>query len=209
MSKRPHNVDDRMADDEATPESLSGDDRDNQTVFFQADDVDRVGSEEDLDVPIDEGDLVSEGGQYGVVRLESLTDLELRDGETDDADIAAEEGLTYIAPMDPPIRVGGELERIEVASGFGSTSLDDPFDESHHDEMLYGEDEVSARVRDALRADAATSEFADQIHVVTIGGRVILRGVVDTIEDTDDAAAVAEQVEGVTEVEDRMRVRGL
>lgn len=210
MSERRRDIDDEATDDEATPESLSGDDdRDNQTVFFQAADIDRVGSEKDLDVPIYEGDLTSDGGEYGVEHLESLTDDERRDGETDDPNIAAEEGLTYIPPTDPPTRASDDLEGIEIASGFGETSLEDPYDESHHDELLYGEDEVSARVRDALRADAATSEFADQIHIVTIGSRVILGGVVDTIEDTDDAAAVAEQVEGVTEVEDRMRVRGL
>ena len=173
-------------DGEATAESLSGDDRDNQTVFFTQDQVGSVGSEHDLDVPIDEGALVAEGGQYGVERLESLTETELRDGETDDPNIATEEGMTYLAPTDPPVRTSDEPGGIEIAS-----------------------DEVTARVQDALRADAATTEFAGQIHVYTLAGRVILSGTVDTIDDTDEAAAVAEQVVGVTEVEDRMRVRGL
>ena len=209
MSERPRDIDDDTTE-AATPESLSGgDDRDNQTVFFDADQVDRLGGAEDLDVPVYEGELEAEGGRYGVERLEFLTDLDLRDGETDDPSVASEEGFTYIAPTDPPIRTSDDLEGIEIASGFGDTAFEDPFDENHHDELLYGEDEMTARVRDALRADAATSEFADQIHIVTIGGRVILRGMVDTIEDGDDAAAVAEQVEGVTDVEDRMRVRGL
>jgi hypothetical protein len=181
---------------EATPESLSGDDRDSQTVFFTQDQVASVGSEEDLDVPIDEGALEAEGGQYGVERLESLTETELRDGETDDPNIAAEEGLTYVAPTDPPFRTSDGPDGI-------------PFDEDHHDDPLYAADEVTARVREALRADAATTEFADQVHISTAAGRVILSGTVDTIDDTDEAAAVAERVVGVTEVEDRMRVRGL
>ncbi len=190
---------------------LDGDSgRDNQTVFIDEDQIETVGDEErTLDVPVYEGSLEAEGAGFQSEHLESLTDLELREGETDDPRIAAEEGLTYIPPTDPPIVPSDDLQDAEIASGFGMTSQSDPYDESHHDELLYAEDEFSARIRDALRADAQTADFADRIRIETEAGRVILRGTVDTIDDTDNAAAVAEEVEGVTEVIDRMRVRGL
>ncbi len=189
---------------------LSGDSgRDRQTVFIDENQIEVVGSEERLDVPVYEGDLEAEGAGYDVEHLESLTDDELRDGETDDPMVAAEEGLTYVAPTDPPVYPGDDPSGPEVAAGFGSTAQSDPFDESHHDELLSPEDEVTARVRDALRADASTSDFADRLGIDSEGGLVVLRGLVDSIDDTDNAAAVAAGVEGVSEVVDQLEVRGL
>ncbi len=68
---------------------------------------------------------------------------------------------------------------------------------------------MTARVRDALRADASTSLYADRVRIDTEGGVVVLRGEVEDVDDTDAIASVAEQVEGVTEVRDELRVRGL
>ncbi len=195
---------------EDKPAELEGDEgRDNQTVFISEGQIDTVGGLRERDVPQYEGELEAEGGGFEVEHLESLTDTELREGETDDPNIAAEEGLTYVPPSDPPVYPGTDAEGADVAAGFGSTSLDEPFDADHHDELLYAEDEMTARVRDALRADSSTSAIADQIEIDTEGGVVTLRGQVDDVEDTDNAAAVAELVEGVTEVRDRLRVRGL
>jgi len=141
--------------------------------------------------------------------LELLTELELRDGETDDVMEAVEEGLTYIPPTDPPTVPSDSFERAEIASGLGVTALDEPYDADHHSSFLPGDDEISARVHEALRADAATSIFAERIAVETRRGVVILRGVVDDLDDSDNAVAVAEYVEGVSEVRDELQVRAL
>lgn len=141
--------------------------------------------------------------------LEMLTELELREGETDDVMVAVEEGLTYVPPTDPPTVPGGGYSDAEVASGLGTTSLEEPYNEDHHSSFMPGDDEISARVREALRADAATTHFADRIAVETRGGVVVLRGTVDDLDDGDNAMAVAEYVEGVTEVRDELRVRAL
>ncbi len=189
---------------------LEGDEgRDNQTVFVGEGQIDAVGGLRERDVPTYEGELEAEGAGADVEHLESLTDTELRDGETDDPNVAAEEGLTYVPPSDPPVYPGPDAEGADVAAGFGSTSMDEPFDADHPDELLYAEDEMTARVRDALRADASTSALADRVRIDTEGGVVTLRGLVDDVEDTDNLAAVAEEVEGVTEVRDELRVRGL
>jgi len=68
---------------------------------------------------------------------------------------------------------------------------------------------MSGRVREALRADAATTQYADDIEIESAGGVVLLRGVVDDIDDTDALAEVASAVDGVIEVRDELTVAGL
>jgi BON domain len=141
--------------------------------------------------------------------LELLTELELRSEETDDPMEAVEEGYTYVPPIDPPIAPGNGLQNAEVASGLGVSALDEPYDQDHHSSFLSSDDEVSARVREALRADSSTNRYADQIAIITRRGVVALRGVVDDLVDSDNLLAVAEYVEGVEEVVDELRVRGI
>jgi BON domain-containing protein len=134
---------------------------------------------------------------------------ELRDGETDDPYVASDEGLTYVPPTDPPTRPSDDPEGIEVAAGTASSSLDEPYDADHHGEAISTESEVTARIREALEADAATSELADRIGISTLGGTVILRGTVDTIDDGDALVEVASRVSGVADVRDETVVAGL
>jgi osmotically-inducible protein OsmY len=96
-----------------------------------------------------------------------------------------------------------------VAAGFGTTAEDEPFDADHHGELLYASDERTARVEEALRADARTSAFADRIEVDVDGGRALLTGTVDDLEDEDAATAVAEEVPGVLEVVSRLDIAAL
>jgi hypothetical protein len=143
-------------------------------------------------------------------RLESLTSRELRTGETDDPNVAAEEGLAYVPPSDPPVTISADdPQGAQVAAGTGASSIEEPYDADHHSDFLPGEDEMSARVREAIRADAATTAYADRIDIDTQGGMVILRGRVDDLEDSDTLAAVASVVEGVSEVRDETEVEGL
>jgi hypothetical protein len=140
--------------------------------------------------------------------LELLTELELRAEETHDPMEAVEEGYTYVPPIDPATTPGG-IQNAEVASGLGVSALDDPYDQDHHSSFLTSDDEVSARVREALRADSSTTQYADQVVIATSGGVVTLRGIVDDLVDSDNLLAVAEYVQGVDEVVDELRVRGL
>ncbi len=157
-----------------------------------------------------EGYLEAGADPSGDDSLDVLTQRELRTGETNDPTIAAEEGLTYLAPTDPVVAPdANDPDGIRVAAGTGSSSLDEPYDEDHHDSFLSNEDEVSDRIREALRADAETSRYADRIGIDTEGSVVILRGVVDDIEDGDALAAVASIVTGVSEVRDETEVTGL
>jgi hypothetical protein len=144
-----------------------------------------------------------------LVSVDGLASDELRAGETDDPEVAAEEGLTWIPPTDPPFALSENSGGIEVAAGLGSGALDDPYDDDHRAEDMSAESELNARIREAIRADAATSGYADRIVIGTIGSTAILRGVIDDLNDADDLVAVVERVKGIDEVRDETEVAGL
>jgi hypothetical protein len=147
-------------------------------------------------------------GESAAENLELLTELELRADETDDPMEAVEEGFTYVPPIDPPVVPGGD-DNAEVASGLGMSALDEQYDEDHHDSFLSDDDEMSARVREAIQADSSTNQYARTIAITARGGVVTLHGVVADLVDSDNLLAVAEYVAGVDEVVDALRVRGL
>jgi hypothetical protein len=165
------------------------------------------------DTAVYEGDLEARGGDAVPAegaQVQGLASTGLREGETDNPDVAAEEGQTWVPPVDPPVVADAEAEDgIRIAAGFGSTARDEPFDGDHHSTFLPGDDEVSERVREALLADARTSRLADRVDIETAAGLVVVRGAVDDIEDGDLLAEVAMEVSGVTEVRDETEVRGL
>lgn len=146
--------------------------------------------------------------ETGAQNLESLVEDEYREGETDDPGEAAEEGLTWIPPTDPPIIVD-ERGNAEIAAGFSTSADDEPFDADHHGEALQAVDEVEARVLEALEANAATSGLVEGLELDVEGGRVVIAGLVDDIEDEDAIVAVAESVPGIREIASRLEVRGL
>lgn len=180
-----------------------------QGAVFDADDIESLSDLTRTDV--DEGELIAEDADRpeDEENVELLTELELRAGETDDPMEAVEEGMTYVPPIDPPTVPGGGYDGAEIASGLGVSSMDEEFDEDHHGDFLTSDDEVSARVREALRADSSTTQYARRLVIETSDGTVTLRGEVADLVDSDNLLAVAEMVEGVEEVVDELRVRGL
>jgi hypothetical protein len=180
-----------------------------QGAVFDADDIGDLGELTRKDV--DEDQLIAEDADRpeDPENIELLTELELRAEETDDAMEAVEEGLSYVPPIDPPVEPGGGYAGAEVASGFGVSALDEPYDEDHHSDFTSSDDEISARVREALRADSSTTAYADRLAIESRSGVVTLRGVVADLVDSDNLLAVAEYVEGVDEVVDELQVRGL
>lgn len=141
--------------------------------------------------------------------LDLLEERELRRGETSNPDVAAEEGLAWVPPTDPPV-VGTEDDGDpRIAAGFGSSSLDEPYDADHHGSALPAEDEVTARVREALLADAATAAYADTLAIETEGGVVHLEGAVADLDDESRVLDVVNVVEGISSVDNALRVEGL
>ena len=205
----PPDADPEHLERELAGEQAAGD----QTAYRREDELDTLG--EITDTEIYEGEL--EAGvnddlptESTEENIESLTALELRAGETDDAAVAAEEGMTYTPPTDPPVVPDlDDPQGARVAAGFGGTALDEPYDSDHSAELLDAESDASARVREALRADARTSQYADRLVIGTRGTTVALRGVVDDLEDSDNVIEVVNHVSGVTEVVDELEVRGV
>jgi hypothetical protein len=190
--------------------ALGEQEQDEQDAVFEADEVERGPTATLTDLDEANPDVLD-----GVVPLdpdhasvEWLNETELREGETDDPLEATEEGLTYVPPVDPPV-VPGEDGEPEVAAGFGQSALAEPYDADHHGELLPTDDEVSDRVREAIRAESATSEYADAVEIETAGGIVRLRGVVADLVDEENLVAAAERVSGVTEVIDDLEVEGI
>ncbi|HET8786144.1 MAG TPA: BON domain-containing protein, partial [Candidatus Limnocylindrales bacterium] len=132
-------------------------------------------------------------------------DLEdLREGETDDPGVAAEEGLTYVPPIDPPVVADAEAEDgIEIAAGPAVSAESDPYDQSHRGIELDFESELTTRIREALRADSQTSVLEDRLIIGTRGSVAVIRGIVDDIEDSDAIVEVVSRVRGITDVVDQ------
>jgi hypothetical protein len=153
------------------------------------------------EAPFADQDAVLELDEIESVRPATLSEQEwgitaspdLRSGETDDPLVAIEEGQTYVPPSDPPIVPSDDPEGIESPGG----------------EQLDAEGDLNARIREELRADAATTALADRLEIAVIGSTAIIRGTVDGIEDTDALVEVASRVDGIADVRDETEVVGL
>ena len=142
--------------------------------------------------------------------VEILRERDLNSDETSDPYVASDEGVPWVPPVDPVV-VPDERdpEGLAVAAGTGTSALDEPYDADHHSTLLPAEDEMTARVREALRADALTTAYADDLGIDTEGDVVTIRGKVADIEDLDAVLAVAAGVTGINEVRDELEVANL
>jgi osmotically-inducible protein OsmY len=124
---------------------------------------------------------------------------------TVDPGLATDEAFPYFPPTDPVI--GEQLveqDEVEVIGGFQPTS--DDGDVAEVDGQHFRDDErISDDVRRELREDATTTDLAN-IDVDTVNGVVHLRGDVPTLEDAENAEAVAGRVPGVREVREELSV---
>jgi len=216
----PHVLDDLMAgqgssdDPEAVPaedlmQLASIRDPSLQGAVVWSEEVDRLG--EITDVAVYQGELEArvagqdQPDEADAQNLELLIEGELREGETDDAGEAAEEGLAWVPPVDPPF-VAGDDGQPEIAAGFGLTADEEPFDADHHSSPLPSEDERTERVIEALRSHAETVGLVDRLRVETQGSRVIVAGSVDDLQDEDAVLGVISEVDGVADVVNRIEV---
>ena len=180
---------------------------------FEDEAVDKL--ERVTDTAVYEGDLearppdVGQPDRAAAEGLEFLESRERRSGETDNPDEAAEEGLAWVPPTDPPISGTEDDGDPRIVAGFGTSADDEPFDADHHGTALPDEDEMTARVREALLAHAATTAYADTLEVDSAGGLVQLTGVVADLEDEAAVLGVVADVAGVADVDNRLTVEGI
>ena len=157
-----------------------------------------------------EVDLHKEGEAFREVELEEVDvgagvepDFVESIGTTDVME-STSENEPFFPPTDPVvIPVEREKEGIEVLGGFAPTSDDNLSDLPNHPPRIYeSDDELAEDVRLALLRDAGTSSL--RISVLVRNGVVYLRGQVQSIEDVDQAEAVASSVPGVVEVREEL-----
>jgi osmotically-inducible protein OsmY/RNA polymerase-binding transcription factor DksA len=159
----------------------------------------------------DEWDLDPRDVNADEVSLEEITTSDAGNvGEelTSDERVAVQEGVPYFPPTDPPVDISDDPDGIEVAAGFQSTSMDED-DEVEQDEDLQEHDGVQdSKIVDEvvreLNEDAATTQL--NIHVASVRGTVYLTGFIFDPNDGDLAASVAERVDGVRQVVERLVV---
>lgn len=124
---------------------------------------------------------------------------------TTDARVAVQEGEVFFAPTDPVVRPITGDEALEIVGGFEGTSMDDdltgPTAEARND------DDIAEDVKRELVEDALTTDLGLQVAVRN--GLVILRGSVPSIEDVENAEAVASRVPGIIEVREEIRIEPL
>ena len=115
-------------------------------------------------------------------------------------DDVAEGDEVYVPPTDPASTREGEF-----LGGF-QTTADQP-EPMPRSEVVGGpaDGAIEEAVRGELLEDAATTAL--EIEVSSVRGVVILRGVVDDIEDAENAQEVAARVPGVLEVRDELELR--
>jgi hyperosmotically inducible protein len=124
---------------------------------------------------------------------------------TSDSEEAAAEAVPYSPPTDPVVRPSDDEEQLAVVGGFGATSMDDEAQAAGFDAR--GDDDIARDVLRELREDALTTDLV--LRVVTRDGVVHLRGEVPTLEDAENAEAVAARVAGVKEVREDLVVAAL
>lgn len=165
------------------------------------DDDERAGSDES-------------GGYDGEQEREDVISLDASfadDPGTTNVIEVVEEGATYFPPTDPPTGRADDNDGFTVLSGFADSSTDtigaDAYELEDDSRRVPTDDELADIVRRELREDALTTDLA--IRVSAHGSTVILRGEVDTLEDAENAEAIANEVPSVVEVREELTILGI
>lgn len=177
--------DDDAGEEPATPADESGD--------FAYQDPDTVAYE-----GLDASDDKDEEGEQLTLDPNFAGDV-----GTTDPEVSVAEAVPYFPPTDPVVRVDrDDAEGLEVVGGFDATSMDDL---SASDGLTVpGDADITEAVMRELREDALTTDMVLQAD--TRDGVVYLRGTVETMEDAENAEAVARRVEGVRDVDEQLKV---
>lgn len=138
----------------------------------------------------------------------SMSDLEpdfTDEQGTSDPQEAAAEGIPYFPPTDPVVEPSDDEEELEVVGGFQGTSMDDETGGGGGDRRP--DDDIAQDIARELNEDAATTDLMVDVDVRS--GVAVLTGTVPSLEDAENAEAVAARVPGVVEVRERLHIPGL
>lgn len=185
-----HGIDDQTEDEVIAPDSefqRPGDDQDGQFAYAErwALRDDQSDTEPDF-----EGDVGADSSDFQQ---------------------AVEEGEPYFPPTDPVVEPSTDDEDLRVVGGFEDTAMDDLATRGDRqtsgdpDEIDQYRDRDDEDIRDdvarELSEDSLTTDLALTVDVVN--GVVFLHGTVESVDDAENAEAVAGRVPGVVEVRDQ------
>jgi osmotically-inducible protein OsmY len=185
--------------------------------------------EDEMNEEVVSPDMASEpeddDGEFGYVDEETIRDavsdeeddFQAEDEEQDDSTLDYEEVVedreTYFPPTDPVVEPERNSPDLEIVGGFQSEATDDTDEDEERayaesvplatgDRLLVRDDEdIRDDVIRELREDALTTDFV--LNVDVRRGVVFLTGRLQTLDDAENAQAVAARVPGVIDVEDR------
>jgi osmotically-inducible protein OsmY len=164
----------------------------------------------ETDLPDSVGQLREWGGDIEPDFTEQrlFTDASEEPGPTSwgPEDAVAEGDEPYVPPTDPVITTGRHGEA-EVLGGTSPDSMDSVEVEPSAEDNVPGDEALADAIRRELREDAATTEL--RIEVLVRQGVVHLRGSVPSLDDADNAGAVAARVPGVRDVMEELEVAAL
>jgi osmotically-inducible protein OsmY len=122
-------------------------------------------------------------------------------GFTNDEDSSEGEEV-YVPPTDPVLTREGK-----ILGGFEFSADDSVSVETSTLGARLSDGSIAEAIRRELREDAATTDL--EIHVSVERGVAELRGSVASLDDAENAEAVARRVPGVVEVKENLEVRNL
>jgi osmotically-inducible protein OsmY len=185
--------------------------------------------EDEMNEEVVSPDMASEpaddDGEFAYVDEQTTTDaysdeeddFQAEDAEQVDSTLDYEEVVedreTYFPPTDPVVEPERNSPDLEMVGGFQSEATDDTDEDEERayaesvplatgDRLLVRDDEdIRDDVVRELREDALTTDF--ELDVDVRRGVVFLRGRLQTLDDAENAQAVAARVPGVIDVEDR------
>lgn len=161
---------------------------------------------EDIEVSLDELE-VETGDADEDLAVEDQFDTQHTDGHTYNPWIAADQGLTYTPPTDPPtVASNRRNEGIEIGAGFSPS-----MEETNPDEEILpdGVDnqalDLEEDVLTALRYNSETGHLGD-VRVYAEAGIVSLFGTVPSEDDLGRVYEIVYELEGVREVRNHLEV---
>jgi len=127
-------------------------------------------------------------------------------GTTSDPEKAAEEGLSYQAPQDPPIVSSEQPGGAEFAAGFGpSMEATKPSARVPPSRAREGDSHIADNVRRALRHNSETAHLRD-IHIRVENRVVYLTGTVQSFDDIARVDAIVSGLDNVDRVHSELEV---
>lgn len=141
------------------------------------------------------------------LETEEIFDTQHGEGHTYNPQQAAEQGLTYTPPTDPPIVASEErLEGVEIAAGFAPSMEDaEPDVEELPAHVDAGDLEIEEDAQQALRYNSETAHLTE-VQVRVRNGVAGLFGTVQSEDDIGRVYDIVSEVGGVMRVETFLRV---